>query len=171
MVNPFLAGALLVAGLAFLIGAAWVGYHRYRLHQEGWWVGSDLPSSPGRLLRSSRWGLVGRPDEIRQRADGRWIAVEVKSRPAPSTGPPFSHRIQVAAYCLLIEEVTGRPPPYGLLRYGDGQEFRIEWTPARRAELLELRRELAVPYDGRATPSPARCGRCPWNAACDRAAV
>lgn len=171
MVNPPIAVMLLSAGMAFLVGAAAVAYHRHRLHREGRWIGSDLPSAPGQLLRSSRWRLVGRPDEIRERPDGRWIPVEVKSRPAPPTGPPFSHRIQVAAYCLLIEETTGRPPPYGLVRYGDGQEVRIAWTPAVRAELLELRQELAVPYDGRATPSPGRCGRCPWNAACDRAAV
>lgn len=78
-----------------------------------------------------------------------------------------SHRIQVAAYCLLIESATGRAPPYGVLRYSDGGEFRITWDAPARAELLELRAAMGRPYRGEATPSAARCSRCPWRTGCD----
>lgn len=165
------ADLLFLVGGALLLGGTFVAVRRYRLRREGRLVQSDLPSSPGRLLRSARYALAGRPDEIRQRPDGRWVPVEFKSRPAPRSGPPFSHRMQVAAYCLLVEEWTGRPPPYGLLRYGDGTEIRIEWNGGLREELLALRQEMTMAYDGRATPSRGRCGRCPWNATCDRAVV
>jgi len=118
-------------------------------------------------LRSARYRLAGRPDVLRRLPDGRLVPIELKSRAAPPRGPPLSHRIQVSAYCLLVEETTGVTPPYGLLRYGDGAEFRIPWTPAARAELLRVRADLGRPYDGRASPSPAKCAHCGWRPVCD----
>jgi CRISPR-associated exonuclease Cas4 len=147
----------------------WAG--RRQLQSGGRLVRADLPHLPGMSLRSHRFRLSGRPDEIRELPDGRWVPVEFKSRSAARSGPPASHRVQVAAYCLLIEETTGRAPPFGLLRYGDGSEFRVEWTDAIRDDLVHLLRELAAPYDGRARPSRGRCARCAWRFACDQAAV
>jgi CRISPR-associated exonuclease Cas4 len=117
-------------------------------------------------LRSERYRLVGRPDELREQPDGRLVPVELKSRTTPARGPSPSHIAQVRAYCLLVEDATGRSPPYGLLRYADG-EFRIRWDDAARRELLTVRAELLRPYDGRATPSAGRCARCPWYGVCD----
>jgi CRISPR-associated exonuclease Cas4 len=117
-------------------------------------------------LRSERYRIVGRPDELRRLADGRTVPVEWKSRSTPPRGPPPSHIVQVRAYCLLVEETTGTPPPYGVLRYADG-EFRVRWDDRARAELHSVREELLRPYDGRATPSAARCARCPWFGVCD----
>ncbi|HTT25628.1 MAG TPA: CRISPR-associated protein Cas4, partial [Thermoplasmata archaeon] len=96
-----------------------------------------------------------------------WVPVEWKSRPAPAYGPAPSHRVQVLAYCLLCEETRGVPPPFGILRYGDGSEFRIPWDGAARAELLALRWAIARPYDGRALPSPGKCRGCRWREGCD----
>jgi CRISPR-associated exonuclease Cas4 len=95
------------------------------------------------------------------------VPIEIKHRATPRGGPTRSHRIQVAAYCLALESMTGRPPPYGLLRYSDGGEFRVPWDAAARAELLDLRAAIGRTYRGEATPSPARCARCPWRAGCD----
>jgi CRISPR-associated exonuclease Cas4 len=135
--------------------------------------GSLVAIDAGRptVLRSYRYRIQGRPDAVRQLSDGRWVPVEVKGRVSPPGGPTRSHRVQVWAYCLLVEEATGRSPPFGVLRYSD-QEFRVRWDPATRRDLLRLRAELLRPYDGRATPSPSRCARCRWVAVCDaRAAV
>ena len=123
------------------------------------------------LLRSERYAMAGRPDEVRQLRDGRRVPVELKSRTTPKGGPPRSHRVQVWAYCLLLEETTGVAPPFGILRYSDGGEFRLPWDAPARAELLALRAELMQPYDGRATPSAARCRHCPWRDGCDARAV
>jgi CRISPR-associated exonuclease Cas4 len=135
--------------------------------RRGRLVGVDDGAGRGTTLRSARWRLAGRPDEIRALADGRWVPVEWKSRATPRTGPAPSHRIQVLAYCLLVEEVRGRAPPFGILRYGDGQEFRIPWTPASRSEVIALRRAIAAQYDGRALPSPGKCRGCRWRDGCD----
>ena len=121
-------------------------------------------------LRSERYRLVGRPDELRRLPDGGVVPVELKSRSAPAGGPSPSHVVQVRAYCLLVEETTGVSPPYGILRYSDG-EFRVRWDDRSRGELLAVRAELLSPYDGRATPSRARCLRCPWVGVCDARAT
>jgi CRISPR-associated exonuclease Cas4 len=118
------------------------------------------------VLRSARYRLQGRPDEVRQLRDGRLVPIELKSRKSPASGPTHSHTVQVWAYCLLIEETSGRSPPFGVLRYADA-EFRIPWNDAARRELLALRAELSRPYDGRATPSIARCAHCAWVRSCD----
>lgn len=128
----------------------------------------DLGTQPAAPLQSPRYRLSGRPDEIRQLPDGRCVPIEIKSRPTPRSGPPKSHRMQVAGYCLLLEESTSRAPPFGVLRYGDGGEFRLPWNAEVRDEFLQLLSEMRFPYDGRATPSAGKCRRCTWRSVCDQ---
>jgi len=117
-------------------------------------------------LRSDRYRLAGRPDLMRRTPSGTLVPIELKHRDGPVKGPFRSHIVQVWAYCLLVEETTGQPPAFGVLRYRD-QEVRIPWNPAARSDLLAIDRAVRGPYDGRATPSPGRCGRCAWAAVCD----
>jgi CRISPR-associated exonuclease Cas4 len=119
------------------------------------------------VLRSSRYRLSGRPDVLRRLPDGRVVPVELKSRATPRRGPSRSHQAQVAAYCLLVEEATGVAPPFGVLRYSDGREFRVPWGPGPRHALLALRFAIDRPYEGEATPSPAKCAGCAWRSVCD----
>lgn len=163
-----LIGLLIVVGLGL---AAW-GARALSLRRAEARYGSLAAVDAGRpaVLRSERYRIQGRPDALRELSRGRLVPVEVKSRPSPATGPSRSHLVQVWAYCLLVEEATGRAPPFGVLRYAD-QEYRVTWDGVARRELLALRAELDRPYDGRATPSPSRCARCPWVRACDARAV
>jgi CRISPR-associated exonuclease Cas4 len=165
--------ALLLLVIALALGA-WGLARVAALRRDetvGRLVAVDASSTSGRTLRSPRYRIAGRPDELRVDAAGRWIPVEWKSRSAPRAGPAYSHRIQVYAYCLLCEETTGRPPPFGVLRYGDGTEFRLPWDAGARAELLRLRAAFGQRYDGRATPSPGKCAGCRWRNGCDRRAA
>jgi CRISPR-associated exonuclease Cas4 len=155
-----------VGALAVAVGARALTVRR-REGRYGTLVGVDARPGSGATLRSERYRISGRPDELRRQRDGRLVPVEVKSRGSPVRGPPYSHRVQVWAYCLLVEEATGRAPPYGVLRYSDGGEFRVAWDRGARAELLALRTEVGRPYDGRATPTPAKCAGCRWRNGCD----
>ena len=49
--------------------------------------------------------------------------------------------MQVAAYCLLVEETNARTPPFGVLRYRN-QSFRIDFTPELRERLLDMIGEM-----------------------------
>ena len=124
-------------------------------------------SEGARTLYAPRTGLVGRPDAVRTLRDGRPVPVEWKSRSAPAGGPPRSHRVQVTAYSQILEETTGRSPPFGLLRYSDGTEWEVPFDGPARRELGELLAAVRRPYDGRATPTPAKCHRCRWYRVCD----
>lgn len=131
-----------------------------------------MPQVP--QMESARFHLRGRPDELRRAPDGRLVPVEIKSHAAPRGGPLPSHRAQLLAYCLLIEEQFGVPPPYGILCYGDGTEFRVAWNAAARTEVLAGLARLGGLYMGEADPSPGKCGRCSHSVACSvpgRAAV
>lgn len=162
---------MVLAGGALAYFAARIVRVGRQSRRHGRWVSIDAGERAPPVLRSDRLGLVGRPDAVHRLADGRSVPVEWKSRPTPSHGPPRSHEVQALAYALLLDETTGHPPPYAVLHYGDGREFRIDWTRARRAELLDLLSQVRVPYRGAARPSVARCRHCPWNAVCDARAV
>lgn len=162
MTGPLvLAAALAGVGLAAL-----AGYQLLRRREDRRW-GELLAIDAGRpvTLRSERYRLCGRPDVLRRGSDGSVVPVEVKHRPLPARGPFRSHSVQIAAYCLLVEETTGRAPPFGILRYDDGEAV-VPWTAERRAEIVALLRELAGPYAGRADPSPAKCAGCRWSPEC-----
>jgi CRISPR-associated exonuclease Cas4 len=159
-----------IAAVVFLVGCVVVALCAAELYQRRrearWGALEAIDAGRPATLRSERYRLIGRPDSLRRGRDGRLVPVERKQRSAPPGGPFRSHLVQVWAYCLLVEDAEGRAPPFGIVRYAD-REFRVPWDAAARAELLSIRRAVAAPYDGRATPSPARCPRCRWADGCD----
>ncbi len=123
-------------------------------------------------LCAARYRLVGKPDYlVRAGADDAIIPVEVKSGLAPAQ-PREGHVLQLAAYCLLVEETQGVRPAYGIIQYADRQ-FAVHYTPRLRAWLLEcleaMRRDAALPQGPtRNHEAPARCATCSVRAACDQ---
>lgn len=125
-----------------------------------------------RALFSRRYGLTGKPDYLIERG-GQTIPVELK--PGRQASRPYdSDLMQLAAYCLLVEETTGRPPPYGLLRYAD-VTFRLAYTEAVREELLatldEMRDLLGADDAGRSHDEPGRCAGCGFRTTCEDSLV
>jgi len=123
-----------------------------------------------RPLFSRRHGLTGRPDYVV--ADGAdLIPVEVKSARAPAR-PYASHILQLAAYCLLVAETSGRRPPYGILRYAD-RTFQIPYTRELEEQLLEvleaMRDDLAAGDAPRRHQDPRRCAACGYREVCEEA--
>jgi len=129
------------------------------LEGEVRYVGTD--DSP--LYYSERYGLSGRPDFVLD-INGQLIPGDLKTGRTPK-GPLFSHILQVAAYCLLIAEDSGRRPPYGLLRYGE-EEHDIEFDPELERILLEKLEEMrALMRTGDVHRNHNRPGKC---AGCSR---
>lgn len=123
-----------------------------------------------RPLFARRLGLTGKPDYLIE-LRGATIPVEVKPSRAASV-PYESDLMQLAAYCLLIEETTGQAPPYGLLRYAQ-HTFRLDYTAWVRDELLalldEMRELLDVDDCARNHDQPQRCRACGLYQQCDDA--
>jgi CRISPR-associated exonuclease Cas4 len=122
-----------------------------------------------RPLFSRRYRLTGRPDYLVQSRKGV-IPVEVKSGNAPSQ-PYAAHVLQLAAYCLLVEEQEGRSPPYGIVKYAD-RAFEIEYAPSLRTELLHtlgaMRQDLSSGDADRNHNDAARCRGCGYRQRCDQ---
>jgi CRISPR-associated exonuclease Cas4 len=127
--------------------------------------------TPERPLVARRLGLVGKPDYLIQMR-GRLIPVEVK--PGRNAAHPYeSDLMQLAAYCVLIEETTGAAPPYGLLRYAE-RTFRLSYTARVREEVLTLLDEMRNALDNdcdRSHDDPARCRGCGFLSQCDQAII
>jgi CRISPR-associated exonuclease Cas4 len=122
-----------------------------------------------RPLFSRQHQLTGKPDYLVR--EGRAIIpVEVKSSRAPADGPRAGHVLQLAAYCLLIEETEGVRPTYGIVKYAD-DAFRVDNTAELRHTLLStldaMRRDLNRGKSRRSHADAARCRRCGVRAACD----
>ncbi len=168
----FLALLLAAAGLALLL---W-GRRRQRATGVPWGavVYSDTgaeESVPAPLI-SRRYGLVGKPDYLvaaAQTGQRTPIPVEVKRRRAP-VQPLESHILQLAAYCLILEDLHGAAPTHGILRYAD-RAFTVPFTPdLRRAVLaaaagIRTARRAADP-PRRSHAERARCVHCGYRRAC-----
>jgi len=113
-------------------------------------------------------GLTGKPDYLVEK-NGAIIPVEVKSGRAPSA-PYDSHIYQLAAYCMLVEKVYGRRPPYGIIHY-PGRDFAINYTRELESALFELMAELhRDEYRtnvGRSHEERSRCLHCGYRSHCD----
>jgi CRISPR-associated exonuclease Cas4 len=122
-----------------------------------------------RPLFSDRYRLTGRPDYL-VHSRGGVIPVEVKSSAAPQQPYP-AHLLQLAAYCLLVEEQENQAPHYGILKYRD-RAFEVDYTPALRQELLDtldaMRRRQAARNVDRSHDEPARCQGCGYREWCDQ---
>ncbi|HEX9371162.1 MAG TPA: CRISPR-associated protein Cas4 [Roseiflexaceae bacterium] len=130
-------------------------------------TGGHAPEKP---LIARRLGLVGKPDYLLE-LRGRVIPVEVK--PGRRAGRPYqSDLMQLAAYCLLVEETSGVAPPYGLLRYAE-RTFRLDYTERIRDELLatldEMRADLQDEDCDRSHDEPRRCAACGFYDQCEQA--
>ena len=96
----------------------------------------------GELLSSHAYPLVGKPDYVVQLPDGRPVPIELKPSVQDLTAPLSNHMVQVAAYCLILEDYFELPPTHALLRYAD-REFTVEYTPALRKKVIRLLTEMA----------------------------
>jgi CRISPR-associated exonuclease Cas4 len=122
-------------------------------------------------LVSRRYGLVGKPDylvQIRVGSQTTLVPVEVKSRRRPAVTPD-SHILQLATYCLLVEDVHKMRPAYGLLHYADAT-LKIPYTDELRRAVLEIadaiRQARSAPDLHRDHHDPSRCRGCGYAYHC-----
>ena len=130
------------------------------------WRRADEP------LVARRYGLIGKPDYLLARR-GRLIPVEVK--PGRRAAEPYlSDVMQLAAYCLLVEETSGKRPPYGLLRYAEAT-FRVRFDTRLRDDLIAVLDEMRAadpPVASRRSHNQAaRCRGCGFVDQCAQALV
>jgi CRISPR-associated exonuclease Cas4 len=129
---------------------------------------TDTGRSTADLLISERFHLIGRPDYILEE-NGERIPVERKDRMLTHSGPHDSERLQLAAYCLLLEERDGSPVRRGRLQY-QNTTLDIMFDEALRRKLLAtlaaIQASADLEYIRRSHPSAARCHGCEFRLQC-----
>ncbi len=171
-----LAVSLEAVAIAWLMGASYFMYKTLRstgiidsLRKEFRVKGKIeyIDMGKAKAFKSEKYGLIGRPDYV-IKMDDKVIPVEEKKGRTPQ-GPLFSHILQIAAYCLLIEEETGKTPPYGLLKYPE-HEHEIEYNEDLKKVLLEKLEEMReIMRTGKAHRNhnrPGKCANCSRRDAC-----
>lgn len=128
------------------------------------WKPNDKP------LHSATYNLIGKPDYLIETKKGV-IPVEIKSTSTPEI-PYLGHLLQLATYCLLVEELTGRTPPHGLLKYADAL-YEVDFTQELRGELLdtmaEMRQARLAEAVNRNHEQPGKCLACGFYEICEEA--
>jgi CRISPR-associated exonuclease Cas4 len=123
----------------------------------------------GALLSSRQYPLVGKPDYVIKQADGRLVPIELKPLTRNAATPYSNHVVQLAAYCLILEDYADRPPTHGILRYAD-REFTIDYTPRLRKKVLRLLDEMALANKHHAPPlekqQATKCRVCAFQTIC-----
>lgn len=174
-VNPELAVVLEIIALLWLIAASLALYVSIRsgriareirekraIQGEIKYVDNGEP----RMLRSEGLGLQGRPDYILE-IEGEMVPVELKSGRTPK-GPLFSHILQVAAYCVLLEE-EGQKVTHGILRYEEA-EHEIEYNQDLRIMVLskldDMRSLMKSGDVHRNHHRPGKCRSCSRREGC-----
>lgn len=134
-------------------------------------VYTDL-DRPARPLFSKKFLISGKPDYIvEDERTKTLIPVEVKSGNAKK--PHWGHVLQLAAYCLLIEEAYSVRVPYGILVYADGKQHKVKFEDALRSEVIskadEMRRCLKQGRVAKVNRFKGRCISCSVRGDCGQA--
>ena len=129
-------------------------------------IATDDSAAPAPTLYSARYRLVGRPDQLVR--DGRMlIPVEHKPR---ARRLQDSHILQVAAQCLLVEEVYGVRPTHGLVVVAGGLQERVDFTSVLERRLHETMAEMRMFLREDAEPGPRwvarKCHACGFRETC-----
>ena len=119
-------------------------------------------------LLSRRLGLTGKPDYLLF-SKGKYIPVEVKSTPMPSMGAYRAHKLQVAAYCHLVEEHYGKRPNYGIIKYYDGT-YQVDYGRELENDLTDvvacMRTDMSAANVLRSHKYLNRCVACSFQPVC-----
>jgi len=129
---------------------------------------SDL-DHPAKALFSKKLGISGKPDYvISDKRYGGLIPIEIKSGRAAN--PYRNHVLQLAAYCLLVEETYHKPVPYGIIVYSDGKQHKIIFDESLRSDLIgvikEMKRSMRSGCPTRGHNQLRRCISCSFQASC-----
>jgi CRISPR-associated exonuclease Cas4 len=135
---------------------------------EGELVYEDIDGL-GEALVSEQVPLLGKPTYVVKQADGRLTPIEVKNTELKELKPASQHILQIAAYCLILEDYAELPPLYGIVRYSD-REFEVEYTPALRKKVIRVLEEMALCNEQQPPPlqkqKVTKCRACIFQPIC-----
>jgi CRISPR-associated exonuclease Cas4 len=95
--------------------------------------------------------------------------IPVEQKPSARRIQP-SHVMQVAAQCLLVEEVYGVRPPFGIVVLADGIREKVPFTPKLERRLLQTMADMRDLIATETEPGPRwvapKCRACSFVETC-----
>jgi CRISPR-associated exonuclease Cas4 len=158
---------LLLSVAAYVVLAGWTRSRRRAMGiAEGAIVSADDSRVRAPTLRSERLGLVGRCDHL-LRVGNAYVPVEQK----PSARRLHqSHTLQVGALCLLVQDVYGVRPPYGVVVLADGSQERVTFSNELERGVVRTMAEMRRILGTGEAPGPrwvgAKCRACGYHPTC-----
>ncbi|MBS3149281.1 Dna2/Cas4 domain-containing protein [Candidatus Woesearchaeota archaeon] len=124
---------------------------------------TDL-NKPSKALVSDKYRLIGKPDYLLN-VNGKIIPVEFKT--SSNNKLKDGHVLQLASYCLLVEECFKQKVDYGILDY-NGVKYEIPFNDDLKNELLKVLFEIRSVREKplRNHENPGRCLNCSYNYGC-----
>ena len=121
-------------------------------------------------IESEKLQLKGIIDRIEIYED-RYVPIELKTGKMPKDGVWPGHRIQIAAYAMLIEENFNTNVKKGFIRYLDTNETRqIAINPFMKEEIIDLTKEIQNLLKNREIPNYCenknKCVNCGLRSTC-----
>ncbi|MFH1850536.1 MAG: CRISPR-associated protein Cas4 [archaeon] len=120
-------------------------------------------------VKSDRLELTGIVDQVIEDGD-RLTPVEMKTGKMPNEGVWPSHRVQIGAYMLLLNEKYNREIKEGFVRYLDAGEMRrVTMNPFLEHEIMDLVVKVKELLRSNALPPPGadcKCQACGLKSRC-----
>ncbi len=157
---------LLVLMLLLFVGGRLRRKEKSYAIPKGKEVYEDLETK-GKILRSYRYGLSGKPDMIKRKGNAM-IPYEYKTTDAQV--PRDGHIFQMVTYFVILEELYPHLDiPYGVLKYKN-QAFRIDNIPENRNRLMRIVSEMRSTFiePERNHNSTGRCFKCSFSQICQQ---
>jgi len=115
-------------------------------------------------ISSEKLQLKGVIDQL-QKYENNFIPIELKTGKLPQQGIWPSHRIQLAAYALLLEDKFGMRVKEGFVHYLDyGQKKQLVMNPFLRQEVIDLTKKVIALLKSKELPdfclNKNKCNSC-----------
>lgn len=126
----------------------------------------------GQAFLAANFGLTGRLDHLLQKEDAGEVAPVLLKEYATADVPYQAHVMQVIAHCLLYADTHETHPRYGIIKYGDGRTFQVDFDEDA-VEMLssvmdEIEEDLGLDDVPRNHNERRRCYACRHRARCDQ---
>src|SRR5574341_1024914 len=123
-----------------------------------------------KMLAAPNLGLSGKLDCLLEH-EGYAIPILRKTSPAPQT-PHHAHIMQLIAHCLLVAQTRDNYPPYGVIQYGDGRTFEVDFDEDSVEALSKIMDEIEANHQREEVPishqDRGRCYACSHRKRCNQ---
>lgn len=143
---------------------------KHRLHGEELWSKLSPKIKSEYKLASETLGISGKIDRV-EIYKGSLVPVELKSGSPPKEGAWESHKIQLAAYALLLEDNFETNIPEGIVQYIDsGKRVSVFINPFLKDQVKELASSVKTLLASKDPPAIAenrnKCSSCSLREKC-----